>query len=193
LDWWYNTNPRRYPRRYPICGRKRFGAKRPSSNPILDALRERKPPFSPEDVVTEFATLMKSYGITKAESDRWGGDWVGEAFRKQGITVVPCAKPKSDLYRELLPLPNGHRCSLLDNPRLVTQLCGLERRTARGGKDSIDHAPLAHDDVANAAAGVLVMVGTAKQPMKITAEMVAEIAALPPSRGSKNWYARHGY
>jgi hypothetical protein len=30
----------------------------------------------------------------------------------------------------------------------------LERRTARSGKDSIDHAPNGHDDVANAVAGV---------------------------------------
>jgi hypothetical protein len=65
--------------------------------PVLDAIRERRPPFSPDDVVQEFCALMKSYGIRKAESDRWGGDWVGEAFRKQGITVVPCAKPKSDI------------------------------------------------------------------------------------------------
>jgi hypothetical protein len=34
--------------------------------------------------------------------------------------------------------------------RLVAQIVGLERRTARGGRDSIDHAPGAHDDVANA-------------------------------------------
>jgi hypothetical protein len=38
------------------------------------------------------------------------------------------------------------------------QICGLERRTARGGRDSIDHAPGAHDDIANAAAGALVRV-----------------------------------
>jgi hypothetical protein len=31
---------------------------------------------------------------------------------------------------------------------------GLERRTARGGRDSIDHAPGAHDDLANAVAGL---------------------------------------
>jgi hypothetical protein len=145
--------------------------------PVLDALRERKPPFSPDDVVMEFVGLMKSYGVIKAESDKWGGDWVGEAFRKQGITVEPCAKPKSDIYREVLPLLNAHQCSLLDHPRLVTQLCGLERRTARGGRDSIDHAPLAHDDVANAAAGVLVMVKTARGPMRITDETLAFFAA----------------
>lgn len=141
--------------------------------PTLDALRERKPPFSPDDVVNEFSALMKSYGISRAESDRWGGDWVGEAFRKHQITVAPCAKPKSDIYRELLPLLNGHRCALLDNPRLVSQLCGLERRTARGGRDSIDHAPLAHDDVANAAAGVLVMVSVSRGVMIVSEDVLA--------------------
>ena len=43
---------------------------------------------------------------------------------------------------------------LLDNPRLVKQLVALERRTARGGKDSVDHPPGAHDDMANVVAGV---------------------------------------
>jgi hypothetical protein len=133
--------------------------------PMLDAIRERRPPFSPDNVVTEFAALLKSYGVHNAESDRWGGDWVGEAFRKHGITVTPCAKPKSDIYRELLPLLNAHRCGLLDHPRMVAQLCGLERRTARGGRDSIDHAPSAHDDVANAAAGVLVLAATCRPAM----------------------------
>ena len=133
-----------------------------ASGPVLDAVRERRPPFSPDDAVQEFAALLKSYGITTAESDRWGGDWVGEAFRKHGITVVPSAKPKSDIYRELLPLLNAHRCALLDSPRLVAQLVGLERRTARSGKDSIDHAPNAHDDVANAAAGALLRCSAAK-------------------------------
>jgi hypothetical protein len=48
---------------------------------------------------------------------------------------------------------------LLDHPRLVNQLIALERRTARGGRDSIDHAPGgAHDDVVNACAGALVEV-----------------------------------
>jgi hypothetical protein len=145
--------------------------------PVLDALRERRPPFSPDDVVTEFVALMKSYGITRAESDRWGGDWVGEAFRKHGITVEPCAKPKSDLYREVLPLLNAHRCSLLDHPRLVSQLCGLERRTARGGRDSIDHAPNGHDDVANAAAGVLVLAATGSRPLVFSDEIMNVLAS----------------
>jgi hypothetical protein len=39
--------------------------------PVLDALREFRPPFSPEAVVLELAALAKSYGIFRAESDRW--------------------------------------------------------------------------------------------------------------------------
>ena len=146
-----------------------------ATGPVLDLLRERRPPFSPETVVLEFAGALKAYGIHKAESDKWGGDWVGEAFRKQGITVTPSAAPKSDIYRELLPMLNAHRCSLLDHPRLVSQLCGLERRTARGGRDSIDHPPNGHDDVANAAAGALVMVSKGTQPMVFTKAFLARI------------------
>jgi hypothetical protein len=45
---------------------------------------------------------------------------------------------------------------LLDHPRLTAQMCGLERRTPRGGRDSIDHAPGGHDDIANSVAGAVV-------------------------------------
>jgi hypothetical protein len=122
----------------------------------LDAVREVKPTFSPDAVVDEFAALAKAYGVTAAESDRWGGDWVGEAFRKRGLTVTPSAKPKSQIYLEALPLLNGRRVSLLDNPRLLAQLCSLERRTSRAGRDTIDHPVRGHDDVANAVCGALV-------------------------------------
>ena len=64
------------------------------------------------------------------------------------------ARPKSDLYHDLLPLINATRIELLDNRRLAAQLIGLERRTSRQGKDSIDHPPGGHDDLANAAAGL---------------------------------------
>ena len=46
---------------------------------------------------------------------------------------------------------------------MVSQLLSLERNTARGGKDSIDHGRGGHDDVANTAAGALVL-ATAPRP-----------------------------
>jgi hypothetical protein len=54
-----------------------------------------------------------------------------------------------------LPVINSHKLELLDDSRLIAQIAGLERRTARGGRDSIDHAPGTHDDLANATAGLV--------------------------------------
>ncbi len=122
---------------------------------VLDCVRERRPPFSPEDVISEFAALLASYGVTNVVGDRFGGEFVREPLRRAGVSYSLAEKPKSDLYRDLLPLLNSKRVELLDHSRLIAQLCQLERRTARSGRDSIDSAPNAHEDIANAAAGAL--------------------------------------
>lgn len=142
---------------------------------VLDVLRERRPPFSPDEVTREFAEVMKSYGIQQAESDKWGGDWVGEAFRKHNIRVNPSAKPKSDLYKELLSVITSGRCSLLDNQRLIAQFAQLERRVARGGRDSIDHPAGAayHDDCSNVATGALLLCKSGPQPLIVADEVLA--------------------
>jgi hypothetical protein len=121
---------------------------------VVDCLREAKPPFSPEQVVEDFARLLKSYHVSKIYGDKFAGEWPKEQFAKLGIIYEQSAAPKTDLYRDLLPLINSARIDLLDHPKLISQLCGLERRVARGGRDSIDHAPGSHDDVANAVAGL---------------------------------------
>ena len=121
---------------------------------VIDAIREAKPPFSPEQVVSEFAALLKSYSIFTVAGDRYAGEWPREQFSRFGVTYEPAAKPKSELYLDALALLNSKRVDLLDNSRLFNQILGLERRTVRGGRDSIDHAPGQHDDVANAVAGV---------------------------------------
>ena len=121
---------------------------------VVDAIRERPAPFQPEAVVAEFAGLLKRYRVFGVRGDRYGGEWPREQFRKYGIEYVAAGKPKSDLYLELLPRVNSGEVDLLDHPKLAAQLVSLERRTARGGKDSIDHPKNAHDDVANAIAGL---------------------------------------
>jgi hypothetical protein len=124
---------------------------------VLDCVREVRPPFSPDAVVEEFAALLKSYRVHTVRGDRYGGDWVASRFQANGITYTPAERTKSQIYCEVLPLLNAGRIELLDVPRLLNQLTGLERRTARGGRDSIDHAPGAHDDLVNAAALACVM------------------------------------
>ena len=57
-----------------------------SKTVVIDCLREHKPPFSPEIVASEFSALLRSYHLTSAYADRWGGDWVKEQFSKFGIS-----------------------------------------------------------------------------------------------------------
>lgn len=135
---------------------------------VLNAIREVKPPFSPEQTAEQFAVLLKSYGITKVRGDRYAGEWPRERLRMCGIEYELSETPKSDIYRECLPILNSGRAQLLDIPKLAQQFCGLERRTSRSGKDSIDHAPGAHDDVANVAAGALLMADARRtQPARL--------------------------
>ncbi len=131
---------------------------------VLDLLRARRPPFSPSDVVAEYAQLLRRYGVSSVTGDHYGGAFPIELFAKFGITYIPSERTKSDIYQEALPVVNAGRCALLDDPTLRTQLVGLERRTARGGKSSIDHAPGGRDDVANAALGALILVGSGAFP-----------------------------
>lgn len=127
---------------------------------VLDVVRERRPPFSPEDVVQEYAALLAAYRLREVTGDRYAGEWPRERFSVHGIRYVPSERTKSDIYRELLPAVNAAKVELLDVQRLHAQLVGLERRVARGGKDSVDHPPGGHDDLANAAAGALVLAGS---------------------------------
>lgn len=156
------------------------------SRVVLDAVRERKAPFSPESVVKEFADLLKSYGLSTVTGDRYAGEWPKEAFARHGIKYLPAEKSKSELYVDMLPKLNSGEVELLDIPALTNQLINLERRTSRGGRDSIDHAPGAHDDVANAVAGVIVLSkGGEKRRVEFDAEVIAKIA---PPKGSQQYY-----
>jgi hypothetical protein len=123
---------------------------------VIDAIREAKPPFSPEGVCEEFSKLLKTYGISTVNGDKYAGEWPREQFDKFGIRYEQAAKPKSDLYQDTLALLNSRRIELLDHPKLVQQLVSLERRTARSGRDTIDHPQVsgAHDDISNCVAGV---------------------------------------
>ena len=146
---------------------------------VVDAVREITPPFSPEGAIRELSTFYKGYRVTRVTMDRWGGDFPSEQFRKHGISCSPSEKTKSDLYREFLPTLNSGRVELLENPRCTKQLLGLERRIARGGRETIDHAPGGHDDVINAVAGATVLAAS-KLPLVISAAAMQRMARPTP-------------
>ena len=135
---------------------------------VLDAVREVRPPFSPQQVCHDFAAVLQSYGATWATADRYAGDFPVEGMLRYGVTLKPSNKTKSDIYKEFLPLLNSGGVELLDIPRLHSQIFGLERRVARGGRDSIDHPRGGHDDLANAACGAVV---TATAPAMFVREV----------------------
>jgi len=123
---------------------------------LLDRIEERKAPFDPAGVVTEFAGILKSYGCHSVTSDRFGGAWVEESFRKQGIRLEMSDQSASDLYLEFQPLLSMGRVELIEDERLALQLTALERRARSGGRDLVDHPAGGHDDVANGVAGAVV-------------------------------------
>jgi hypothetical protein len=123
---------------------------------VLDLVREAVPPFSPAEVVEEFAGLLRAYGLTRCFGDKYAVMWVTEQFAMNGVTYEHTDQTRSELYGSLLPMLNSRTVALLNNDRLQRQLLQLERSPGRG-RDNIDHPRGAHDDVANAAAGALVL------------------------------------
>jgi hypothetical protein len=116
---------------------------------VIDALRETRPDFSPAAVVTEFAALLRAYGVKTVWGDKYAGEFPRELFREHGIDYELLPKSKSECYVDALALLNSRRIALLDHPRANRQLVSLERTPGRGGKDTIDHPRGSHDDLAN--------------------------------------------
>jgi hypothetical protein len=130
---------------------------------VLAAVRELKTSDT-DAVVAEFATLLRSYGVSQARADRYGAQWVVDAFKRQGIELIKSPYTRSEIYGNFSPMLNSGQVRLLDNKRLRSQVLALERRTIRGtGRDQIDHPRAGEDDLANSAAGACVM---AARPQK---------------------------
>lgn len=113
---------------------------------------------SPAEIAKEYAALMLSYGIRSATGDRYAGRWPRDEFQKHGVTYEVSEMDRSALYLEFLAALNSGCVELPPFAQLAQQICGLERRTGRSGRDMIDHPPGGHDDLANACAGVVAFI-----------------------------------
>jgi hypothetical protein len=136
---------------------------------VLDCLECYKAPHNPYEVVANMVATLRRYGCDRAIGDAYAAEWTRSAFQSHGIDYERCstsiwkegaavkdkvAKPKAVLYLELLPRLHSGEVELLDNETLINQLASLQRRTRSGARDSIDHPPGGHDDLANVLAGV---------------------------------------
>jgi hypothetical protein len=112
-----------------------------------------------------FADALARYQCFEVFGDAYGREWVTSAFREHGISYVSPTRDgseaklsKSELFLEMLPTVNSRQCVLLHNDRLERQLCLLERSVmGASGRERVDHPRGSHDDLANTAAGALVM------------------------------------
>ena len=153
---------------------------RASDHLVLDAVREKRPRFSPEETCHEFAEFFKSYGITRVASDHWAGDFPREQFRKRGVIVDQSEKFKADIYVSALSWLSSRRVELYNVPRMIAQLCDLERKPGTTGKEAVNHPPGGHDDIINAACGALMLAASTKANFmeKINSNVLAR-ARLP--------------
>jgi hypothetical protein len=156
---------------------------------VLDALREIRPPFSPDSAVVEFCEFLRSYGISEVHGDRYAGAWVSEQFSKNRVVYSHSEKTRSEIYLETLPLLNSGRVELLDDPRLFAQICALERRISVSGKDSVDHPRCSHDDLANAAAGALVLAAAGISQGIVHVSCGGQAIAVDKFSGRRGWTA----
>jgi hypothetical protein len=131
-------------------------AHREGERVVLDLTGEWRPPFNPDEVVADIVKILRSYRLGSASGDAYASGWVVAGFRQHGITYRHFDRNRSEIFLEFLPILTASACVLLDQPRLIGQISQLERRTGRGGRDSIDHMRGAHDDLAVVAAAALV-------------------------------------
>ena len=152
---------------------------------ILDRLVEIRAPFDPRAAVSENVATLKEFNLWTITGDRYAAAWVVSEFKKHGVTYVHSMQDRSAIYIAAVPLLNAGRAQLLDNTRLVNQLCGLQRRTSSSGKQSVDHPRNGADDLANSTCGALVL----------ASDKGAELAFAPPiiiTRRRMNPYEPYG-
>jgi hypothetical protein len=148
---------------------------------IVDLIHEIRPPFNPTTATAEVCALLKSYRINSVKGDKFSAGFVIEAHQKCGVTYTYSDKDTSQNYLEALPCFTSGRVRLVDNPRVVSQFAGLERKTG-AGRDRVDHGSgdNRHDDASCATAGAIALAAAGGQPMIISEEALA--AASVPTR-----------
>ena len=134
-----------------ICHRDEGGART-----VVDVIRGKRGPHDPQAAALEFAALAGEYRCHTIVGDAYAGEWTAAAYRGAGREWRKSRHVRSDLYLEGAPLFSRGLISIPPEPAiLLRELRLLERRTARSGRDSVDHGTGGSDDFANALFGAM--------------------------------------
>ena len=126
---------------------------------VIAAVRGWPAPHNVEQVVGEVVAFARSYGCHRIVADRYGAQYPQRAAERHGARLEPSELDRSALYLELLPRVLSGSIAIPNDPVLLRELRGLERKRGFGGKDRVDHRPGAHDDRANALAMAAYLAG----------------------------------
>ncbi|MGH7330393.1 MAG: hypothetical protein ACREJX_18755 [Polyangiaceae bacterium] len=116
----------------------------------------------------EACAVLAEYAIFEVHGDRYMIGAIVPLFGSEGIRYVetttveksdgtPQNLDRSGIYLASVSYFTSGRVRLLDEQRGVRQLCQLERRAYPTGRIVVQHPSNAHDDVANAICGALVL------------------------------------
>jgi hypothetical protein len=120
---------------------------------VVDVIRGRR--GDPHAATLEFAGLAKQYRCATVTGDNYAKEWVAGAYRAAGREYRRAPLVRSDLYLEGQVHFTRGLVSIPDHATLIREYRLLERRTARSGRDSVNHGVGGHDDHANALFGAL--------------------------------------
>jgi hypothetical protein len=130
----------------------------------IDCLLEHPAGSSPDAATAAIVEALRTYRVVAVTGDNFAKLWTQDAFTTRGVAYDRCPAPRSDVYLEAAASYANGRVRLLDHPRSINQLAGLERRVHRGGRDSVGHAPGQHDDLANVICGIVYLLASASVP-----------------------------
>jgi hypothetical protein len=120
---------------------------------VADVVRGRR--GDPAAAVHEFVELARQYHCSVITGDNYAAEWVAGSFREAGCEYHQSKLVRSELYLAGLPLFTRGVVGIPNLAQLLRELRLLERRTARSGRDTVDHGVGGSDDYANALFGAL--------------------------------------
>jgi hypothetical protein len=148
---------------------------------VIDVVRGRRGVHDPAATAREYADLARQYHCLEVVGDNFAAEWVAGTYRAVGVEYRKSPLTRSSLYLEGLVYFTRGLVRIPDNAQLLRELRLLERRTARSGKDTVDHGAGGTDDFANALFGAINST-IGPQPIIWTWEMAQECAAWPRYR-----------
>jgi hypothetical protein len=125
---------------------------------IVDVIRGVPAPHDPASVAREFVALAKEYRCRVITGDQYAKGWVKGTIEACGAEYKQSKLVRSDLYLEGLVLFARGQVRVPSHDVMLRELRLLQRRTAKSGRDQVDHIVGSHDDHVNSVFGSLHLV-----------------------------------